>query len=657
MKSLKQFSGPARVVIDYVSPAPGGGEFPVKRPEGQPFHVNAHLIGDGHDHLDVRLAYRKRGNRSWQEVPMSDLGNDAFSGSFQPVELGLHEYRVIGWADNFRNWHVGFIKKSDAGDPAIDVELAIGARLVASAAERAKGEEARQLANWAAFLGDHSRDLLQKVQLARESRFFDCVHAHPDRSFQTEGSVCLLLVERERAYFSTWYEYFPRSCSGNPSRHGTFKDAMLRFPEIARMGFNVVYFPPIHPIGKRFRKGRNNALEATGEDVGSPWAIGSEEGGHKSIHPLLGSLDDFKDLIEEAGRHGLEVALDIAFQCAPDHPYVKEHPQWFKWRPDGTVQYAENPPKKYQDILPFDFETADWEALWAELLSIFAYWIGVGVKIFRVDNPHTKPMEFWRWCLGTIKESHPEVIFLAEAFTRPKRKYWLAKAGFTQGYTYFTWRNFPQELREYVEELVSSEVKEYFIPNFWPNTPDILHEDLQKGNQATYMGRYILAATLSSNIGIYGPAFELMDSEPFPGKEEYNHNEKYELKQWDWNRPGNLKKEITRVNQIRNSHAVFQRMDNITFLTTDNPLVLAYLKQTQDRKSQFIIIVNFDWFHSQSGHLSLPLSRMGIGSDRAFLVRDLYDPTRSSYQWRGNWNYFSLDPAKSPAHIFQVLPG
>jgi starch synthase (maltosyl-transferring) len=654
MKSVLEYSGPARVVIDHVSPAVGGGAFPVKIRVSESFHVEAHVIADGHDHLDVVLAWRREGSRRWSEVPMRDLGNDEFSGEFAPGNIGFHEYRVIGWADTFRNWHIGFVKKSDAGDPKIGVELEIGAQLVADAAERAKGEDQLTLQGWARFMGDHSRDLMQKVELARTAEFYGKVRSYPDRSLQTVGATCRLLVERDKAYFSSWYEFFPRSCADDVNRHGTFRDAVTRFPEIARMGFNVVYFPPIHPIGRTFRKGRNNSLEASSDDVGSPWAIGSDEGGHKSIHPQLGTMDDFQYLIQEAESHGLEVALDIAFQCAPDHPYVKEHPQWFKWRPDGTVQYAENPPKKYQDILPFDFETDDWKTLWIELKSIFDFWIEAGVSIFRVDNPHTKPMEFWRWCITELKRAHPEVIFLAEAFTRPKRKYRLAKAGFTQGYTYFTWRNHPDEIRAYMEELAHSEVSHFFLPNFWPNTPDILHEDLQKGNRATFMGRYILAATLSSNIGIYGPAFELMEHEPFPGKEEYNHNEKYEIKHWDWDRPGNLKNDIARVNRIRNAHPAMRDITNIRFVDSDNPRVLAYIKQTADRKDQLLVIVNFDWHHQQSGHVSLPLHEMGIGSDRAFKVVDLYDPTLSTYTWRGSRNYFSLDPSKSPAHIFFI---
>jgi len=654
MKSLEQFSGPARVVIDHVHPMVGCGEFPVKRPDNEALFVTAHAIADGHDHLDVMLQHRRAGKKGWNETPMRDLGNDEFSGQFLPEGIGRHEYRIAAWADAFRNWHIGFVKKSDSGDAKISVEIDIGANLVESAAQRARGSDAAKLRDWSEFLRDHSKDLLDKVALCRSADFYELVRKYPDRSLQNTSATFQLIVEREKAYFSSWYEYFPRSCANDVSRHGTFKDAATRFAEISRMGFNVVYFPPIHPIGKEFRKGRNNALVAAEGDVGSPWAIGSVEGGHKSIHPDLGTMEDFKKLILEAELNGLEIAMDIAFQCAPDHPYVKQHPSWFKWRPDGTVQYAENPPKKYQDILPFDFETKDWKELWKELKSIFDFWIDAGIKIFRVDNPHTKPMEFWRWCIMEIKATHPEVIFLAEAFTRPKRKYRLAKAGFTQGYTYFTWRNHPDEIREYLSELTTTEVKEFFIPSFWPNTPDILHEDLQNGNRATFMGRYILAATLSSNVGIYGPAFELMEKEPFPGKEEYNHNEKYELKNWDWDKPGNLKNEIARVNHIRNTHRCLQRTNNIRFVDCDNHNLLAYLKQSHDKRDQILVVVNFDWHNPQGGILSLPMAELGIGHDKAYTVTDLYDASSPSYDWRGSRNYVHLDPRKAPAHIFKL---
>jgi starch synthase (maltosyl-transferring) len=653
MKLLSEIKGQHRVVIDAVHPVIDSGAFPLKRCLGDTINVEAHVIADGHAHLDVLLQFREHG-QAWEEVPMRDIGNDVFVGAFEPKQIGIHAFRIQSWIDPFRNWHIGFVKKAMAGDCDIAVELLIGAALVEAAATRATDSDAQTLSGWGIFLKDAERDVSQRLELASSSEFYALVAQYPDRTFQTESHSYEVWVERKAAFFSTWYEYFPRSC-GAHGRHGTFQEAAGRLPEIARMGFNVVYLPPIHPIGKTFRKGRNNALEASPEDVGSPWAIGSEEGGHKSVHAELGTLDDFKWFLSEASRHGLEVALDIAFQCSPDHPYVTEHPEWFQWRPDGTVQYAENPPKKYQDILPLHFETEDWKALWLELKSVFTFWIEVGVRIFRVDNPHTKPMEFWRWCLREIKSEYPDVLFLSEAFTRPKRKYRLAKAGFTQGYTYFTWRNHPDEMRAYIEELRLAPIREFFLPNFWPNTPDILHEDLQKGNRATFLGRYILAATLSSNTGIYGPPFELMEKEPFPGKEEYNHNEKYELKEWDWDRPGNIKNEIARVNAIRGAHPALQFPEPILFVETDNPCVLAYLRQSPDRSDNVLVIVNFDWHSTQSGFCEVPLDALGLGSDRAFEVQDLFDPSTPVYSWRGSRNFFKLDPHRAPAHIFQVL--
>lgn len=652
--SLEGIHGSARVVIDRIEPVIDGGAFPLKRRAGELIRFTAHAIADGHDHLDIVLKYNLVGNPTIMELPMADKGNDEFEAELAFDRIGLYSFSVEAWCDRFRNWHVGFIKKSDANDPKIGVELLVGAELVLEAAERARGEVAHRLEDWGHFLGDDSRDLIQRIQLARGSSFYDTVRAFPDTRLATKSPEALLLIERPLAYFGAWYEYFPRSC-GRGGRHGTFKDAQERLPEIARMGFDIVYFPPIHPIGRTFRKGRNNNLEAGPEDPGSPWAIGAEEGGHKSILPELGTLEDFKEFITRAESLGLEVAIDIAFQCAPDHPYVKSNPQWFKWRPDGTVQYAENPPKKYQDILPFDFETDDWKALWKELKSIFDYWIGVGVKVFRVDNPHTKAMEFWRWCIQSIKAEHPEVLFLSEAFTRPKRMYRLAKAGFTQGYTYFTWRNNAREMREYVEHLVQPPVVDMFIPNFWPNTPDILHEDLQKGTRAMFLTRYLLAATLSSNVGIYGPAFEVMDREPFPGKEEYNHNEKYQLKDWNWDVAGNLKPEITRINALRKEHPALQDNRTIRFVDTDNPNLLVYLKQTLFRDDILLIVTSFDGNYPQMGNLELPLEHIGLSPDQPFVVRDLLSKDPVEYTWQGSRNFVLLDPLKTPAHIFEIV--
>lgn len=647
-------SGLIRTVIDRVTPAVcGDGVFALKRVLGDSVRFTAWVFADSHDKLTVLFRWRRAGSPDWQEQPMRELGNDEWAVELRPEEIGLYEYQVRGWADTFLSWQDGFIKKLEAGAP-IEVELQIGAALVHEAATRARGGERKNLETWGAQLADAQGDYLGRIHLAgsHELRALTC--AFPNPAFIAESPVHRLLVERHLAVCGAWYEFFPRSCRDDGMTHATFADAARRLPEVARLGFDIVYLPPIHPIGRLHRKGKNNSLTPTPEDVGSPWAIGSTEGGHEAIHPQLGTLDDFRGFIAEARRHNLEVAMDIAFQCAPDHPWVKQHPQWFKWRPDGTCQYAENPPKKYQDILPFHFETPDWENLWKALRDVFLHWIDVGVKVFRVDNPHTKSLAFWNWCILDLKTRHPDVIFLAEAFTRPKRKYWLAKAGYTQGYTYFTWRNNARELREYVTELTQTEVKDYFWPNFWPNTPDILHEDLQKGNRATYLGRYLLAATLSSNVGIYGPSYELLDNEPYPGKEENNNNEKYQLKAWDWNAPGHIKEEIARINRARHENGALQRTSNIRFIETDNPNFIAYLKQTPDRLNQILVVVNMDWQWTQMGHLTLPLEAMGLAPEQPFEVCDLLDPKQPVYAWRGIKNFIKLDPKKSPGHLFQV---
>lgn len=655
MAKIKFPRGRERVVIDRIIPCVEDGSFPLKRVIGDQIRITAHLIVEGHELIRAVFRYRKAGEKIWHEMPMHPVGNDEYVIDWQPAEVALWEYDVAAWSDDFENWFDGFCKKVANHDSALNVEVAIGTELAEATLQRSSGNDQKRLQEWVSALRDERRSVEDKTHLMLGGEFAHLMRNWPNREVQsTREQPVLLLIERPLAAFSTWYEFFPRSFADEADRHGTFREAAKQLPEVADMGFQVVYLPPIHPIGKKFRKGRNNALTAEEGDIGSPWAIGSDEGGHKSLHPQLGDFDDFAAFIEEASRNGLEVAMDIAFQCAPDHPYVKEHPQWFKWRPDGTVQYAENPPKKYQDILPFNFDTEDWQALWQELKSVFEFWIGKGIKIFRVDNPHTKPFPFWRWCIREIKVKHPEVIFLAEAFTRPKRKYWLGKCGFTHGYTYFTWRNNAKEMREYLEELTRSEVKDYFWPNFWPNTPDILHEDLQLGTRATFIGRYVLAATLSSNMGIYGPAYETLDREPFPGKEEYNNNEKYQLKRWDRQSPGNIVEEISRINRIRNSNRSLQRTANVTFIDTDNEHLIAWVKQDFDRSNQLIIVVNMDWRWTQMGHLDIPLEVLGIAPDQSFQVTDLLDPKLPSYTWKGPKNFIKLDPARLPAHIFQV---
>jgi starch synthase (maltosyl-transferring) len=462
-----------------------------------------------------------------------------------------------------------------------------------------------------------------------------------------------VVVERERARFSTWYELFPRSAAEKPGQHGTLQDVEARLPYVAKMGFDVLYLPPIHPIGRAFRKGKNNTQEASPEDVGSPWGIGAEDGGHKAIHPDLGTLDDFRRLVASARKMGIEIALDVAFQCSPDHPYVKEHPEWFRKRPDGTIQYAENPPKKYQDIYPFDFETEDWRGLWQELKSIFDYWIAQDIKIFRVDNPHTKPFPFWEWCIGEIRKQHPDVLFLSEAFTRPKIMYRLAKLGFTQSYTYFSWRNTKLELTEYLTELTRTRVREFFRPNFWPNTPDILTEYLQVGGRAAFMSRLVLAATLCSNYGIYGPPFEHGWSAPLrPGSEEYLHSEKYQVHHHDLDRPDSLAGFVARVNQLRREHPVLQSNHNLQFHPVDNEELICYSKHAEDLSEILLMVVNLDPYHKQSGFVELPLSELKLDADHPFQVHDLLSDSR--FLWHGSRNYVELVPNITPTHLFRI---
>jgi starch synthase (maltosyl-transferring) len=506
---------------------------------------------------------------------------------------------------------------------------------------------------WAARLRDVEA-VGQAGQICQDQELVALMQHHAPRDFCVTYARCLrVTVDRQRAGFSSWYEMFPRSASDEPGAHGTLRDVVARLPYVAEMGFDVLYLPPIHPIGESFRKGKNNTEQAGEGDVGSPWAIGSSAGGHKAIHPQLGTLRDFQYLVTTAQQLGMEVALDIAFQCSPDHPYVKEHPEWFRQRPDGTIQYAENPPKKYQDIYPFDFESADWWSLWHELKSIFEFWIEQGIRIFRVDNPHTKPFPFWEWCIGEIKRAHPDVLFLAEAFTRPKVMHRLAKVGFTQSYTYFAWRNTKRELMEYVTALTRSETREFLRPNFWPNTPDILTEYLQLGGRPAFMSRLVLAALLSPNYGIYGPPFEHCWNTPLAlGSEEYLDSEKYQIRHHDLDRPSSLKDFIARVNRLRREHAALQTNEHLRFLEVDNEEIICFSKSSADRSQVILAVVSLDPHHRQSGWVELPLEEFGLDADRPCQVHDLLSDAR--FLWHGRRNYVELDPAIVPAHIFQV---
>lgn len=651
--ALSRYRGEARVVIDKVTPTVDGGIFPAKRLIGEAVEVHADVFTDGHDAIAVVLQYRKLGESGWNELPMLDATNDRWKATFTPDQIGIWEYAVTGWVDHFQSWLHGLRKKVEGGQD-VSVELLIGAELLEQASARASRNDAKTLSDWAATLRGHNQiPVAGLVELALSEPLGSLARRYPDRTHATTTErVYSVMVEREKAGYSTWYEFFPRSWGEEPGRHGTFRSSEAILPEIARMGFDVVYLPPIHPIGHSHRKGKNNTLKANPDDVGSPWAIGSKNGGHKAIEPQLGTLADFRHFIAAADRSGLEVAIDIAFQCSPDHPYVKEHPDWFKWRPDGTVQYAENPPKKYQDVLPFNFECDNWQQLWTELKSVFEFWIGQGVKIFRVDNPHTKPIDFWQWLIADLKAHHPEVILLAEAFTRPKVKYRLGKIGFSHGYTYFTWRNSRDELRDYLTELTRTEVADYFRPNFWPNTPDILPEVLQYGGRPAFIMRYVLAATLSSNCGMYGPAFELCVGEANPGKEEYFYSEKYEVKHWDWEAPGNIKEIITMVNRIRRQNPALQRTNNITFADTDNGALLAYIKTSPSGTNSILTVVNMDPYHTHSGWVTIPWETLGFQDDRMYMVQDLLAGGR--FLWQGNSNYVKLEPHTCPAHIFRV---
>jgi starch synthase (maltosyl-transferring) len=643
--------GKVRVIIENVYPNVDCGRFPVKRALGDTVGVRADLFADGHEAVGAVLLYRHESERGWTECAMVPEGNDRFASSFTVEKTGRYLYSVKAWVDHFATWHQGLIKKKKA-ETVSEIDLLIGAEMARSAAERAKTKkEQERLREYAGILADPERRQTEREECAASQEFFSAVDAEPDLSHALRYEPALeLWVEREKAVFSTWYEMFPRS-AGSPGRHGTFKDCMKRLPVIADMGFDVLYFPPIHPIGKSFRKGRNNALRSTEKDPGSPWAIGSEEGGHKSIHPELGSLQDFKTLVKEGRRYGIEIALDIAFQCSPDHPYVKEHPEWFTTRPDGSIQYAENPPKKYEDIYPLNFESDNWQELWEELKSVFVYWINAGVSLFRVDNPHTKSFHFWEWCLSEIKQEYPDVIMLSEAFTRPKRMYHLAKIGFSQSYTYFTWRNEKQELGDYFTELFKGPAAEFFRPNLWPNTPDILHEYLQKGGRPAFIVRYILAAMLSSNCGIYGPAYELLRRKPREaGSEEYLNSEKYEIKEWNVDEEQGIADIIKRVNVIRRKYPALQRNDNFRIHATDNPHIFCFSKSGPDGSASVMTVVNLDYRHTQSAWCEFSPAAVGLPHRSRFAVEDLLDGER--YEWKDYWNYVQLDPHHNPAHIF-----
>ena len=625
---------PQRVVIRGVEPEIECGRFAIKRVIGENVMVEADIFADGHDSIAAVVRYRHEDDEAWSEVSMDALGNDHWRATFSVNILGQYIYTISSWPDPFRTWYQDFLKRIAAGQD-VTIDLQIGEALLKAAADRASRDDANHLRRAAEAL-DAGTINERVAELA-------CRYA--DRSNATHYKELRVAVDPVRARFSTWYEMFPRS-------QGTFKDVEKILAEIAEMGFDVLYFPPVHPIGESFRKGKNNARTARPGEPGSPWAIGGKEGGHKAIHPELGTLDDFRRLVEAGKRMGIDIALDIAYQSSPDHPYVKEHPEWFRKRPDGTIQYAENPPKKYEDIYPFEFESPYWRSLWEELKSVVEFWIDQGVRVFRVDNPHTKPFDYWEWMIRDLKKKHPDLIFLSEAFTRPNIMYRLAMLGFTQSYTYFTWRNTKKELTDYLTELTQTEVREFFRPNLWPNTPDILHEYLQRGLRPAFMVRLVLAATFGASYGIYGPAYEQLESIPRePGSEEYLNSEKYEIKKRNLYDPSSLRPFISRVNAIRKQNPSLQSNESLRFHDIDNEQLIAYSKSTPDKSNVIITIVNLDPVWKQSGFLTLPLEELGIDVRHPYRLVDLL--TGATFTWQGHRNFIELRPHEAPAHIFR----
>jgi starch synthase (maltosyl-transferring) len=639
--------GSNRVVVESLSPEVDAGRFPAKREVGDTVVVEADVFADGHDSIGAVLRHRHESTAEWTESPMTALVNDRWRGSFAVTKLGRYLFTVEGWIDPYRSWSKRLAKRIEAKQD-VTLEIEIGGRLVDAAAERAGAEDAARLRALAQALRKQGA-LLPSASREQLDALMD---RHPDRSQSTTYARELpILIEPQRARFGAWYETFPRS-TGKPGTHGTFRDLEERLPYISGMGFDVLYLPPIHPIGRAHRKGRNNSVTAQPGEPGSPWAIGSAEGGHKAVNPELGTLDDFRRLVRVAGEHGLQIALDIAFQCSPDHPYVTEHPEWFRHRPDGSIQFAENPPKKYEDIVPFDFESPAWRELWQELLSVVQFWIAQGVRIFRVDNPHTKPFPFWEWLIGSVRKSDPDIIFLSEAFTRPKVMYRLAKLGFSQSYTYFAWRNTAWEIQQYLTEITRAPVVDFMRPNLWPNTPDILNEYLQSGGRNAFAARFFLAATLGASYGIYGPAFELGENRPREvGSEEYLDSEKYQLRSWDVASSDSLRELITVVNKVRRDNPALQNDRSLRFHATENDQLVAYTKTTDDLGDVMLMVVNVDPRRTQAGMITLPLDDLGLPRDKSYQAHEVL--TGARYTWNGPRNYVEINPWSTPGQIFR----
>jgi starch synthase (maltosyl-transferring) len=644
-----------RVIIEAVEPQVDCGRYPIKRVVGEKVVVLADIYKEGHDKLAAAIKYRRQGETDWQTAPMAFWDNDRWRGEFSVGGLGRWEYTIEGYAERYLSWVDELTKKNLPG-AVLTSELLEGLAIMRVSAGLASGEDQARVENIIEAI-EAAMEIGQQddaVALGTGHAMRALMTAYPDRSESAEYTPYLEIVTtRPAARFAAWYEFFPRSQSDVPGQHGTLQDCIRLLPRIKALGFDVIYLPPIHPIGHAFRKGKNNSLIAGPDDVGSPWAIGNEHGGHTGLEPQLGTWADWDDFAAACRQQEIEIALDYVMNCSPNHPYVTEHPDWFYHRPDGSIKYAENPPKKYQDVYPLNFGTEDRAGLWQEMLHIFLFWIDKGVTTFRVDNPHTKPVAFWEWVIGEVHRQHPGTVFLAEAFTKPKMMRLLAKAGFTQSYTYFTWRNTKPELTEYITELTTGPMKEYYTGNFFANTPDILPEILQIGGRPAFVMRAVLAATLSSVYGIYS-GFELCENQPIPGKEEYLDSEKYELKQRDWemDSPNNIAPIIARLNQIRRERPALQRYNEVRFFEVDNPHIIGYYKMSEDGSDIVACVVNLDPFHVQESLVHLPLAEFGLKADELFQAHDLLHDER--YLWRGASNYVKLEPTGKMAHVFKI---
>lgn len=641
----------SRVIIENVRPNIEDGLYIAKGIVGDAFTVSADLFADGHDVLNAHLLYKSQSDKRWTEIPFKALGNDSWNASFIPDKQTYYSYKIEAWIDYALTWRYGLLKKINDGQD-VNVELADGSDHFTHLSKQKLSKKQGDFVT-KCLTSIKKKDFKKASELCQEPQLEEIIRAFPEKKFaSTFDKNLTMYADREKAAFSTWYEFFPRSSAAKAGKHGTFKDCEKLLPRIAEMGFDTLYFPPVHPIGELNRKGKNNTTTAKKGDVGSPWAIGSKHGGHTTIHPELGTLEDFKKLVAKAKKLNIEIAMDFALQAAPDHPYVKAHPSWFKWRSDGTVQYAENPPKKYQDILPIYFESEDYKALWNELIGIMKFWVDAGIRVFRVDNPHTKPFHFWKELIEQVKEYNQDVLFLSEAFSRPRIMEGLAKAGFSQSYSYFTWRQTKEEFVEYLTELTKTDRKDYFRANFWPNTPDILPYEMQGANETKHLIRYFLAATLSSNTGIYGPVYEQMITDALPGKEEYLNSEKFELKHYDWNKTNRITAHISLINQIRKDNKALQRTNNIQFCSIDNNHILSYFKADLKSSNFILAVVNLDTANIQSGWVQVPLATMGIAPGESFTVHDLI--SESSYIWKEEWNFVELRPPGIPYHLFRI---